>query len=237
VLLNIAFDVPLAMNSLAVLAIDTGTELAPAIALAYEKAEGDVMHRKPRNVQKDRLASWGLLSYSYIQIGCIEFLVAWLGFLLVFTHHNVPIKDLAWSATKYWNSTADPYKLSNGIVLSREQQLIILGQAQAIYWFLVVACQIIHVYLVRTRTQSILEHGIFGNMVLNYGVVVEVCVCGLVLFVPTLSADVMQFNNNIPTGLWFLFALGWGVMFLYIEGFKWMKRNNRGGRIFQSFGY
>jgi len=237
VLLNIAFDVPLAMSSLPVLGIDTGTELAPAIALAYEKAEGDVMHRKPRDVKKDRLASWRLLSYSYAQLGFIEFLVAWLGYILVFKHHNVPIGDLAWSATKYWTSTSDPFKLSNGIILSADEQMKILGQAQAIYWFLVVSCQMMHVYLVRTRTQSVLEHGVFGNMILNYGLLVEVCVCGLILFVPTLSSGVMQFNNNIPTELWFLFLLGWGVLFIYIEGFKWMKRHNRGGRFFEMLGY
>lgn len=36
VLLNLAFNYPLAMSSLMILVIDLGTELAPAVSLAYE---------------------------------------------------------------------------------------------------------------------------------------------------------------------------------------------------------
>ena len=37
----------------------------PAISFAYEKAESAVMLRPPRNLQKDRLISRGLLIYAY----------------------------------------------------------------------------------------------------------------------------------------------------------------------------
>lgn len=43
----------------------------PSIALAYEKAENDIMTRKPRNPYKDRLVNMQLLSYSYFHIGKI----------------------------------------------------------------------------------------------------------------------------------------------------------------------
>jgi sodium/potassium-transporting ATPase subunit alpha len=44
-LLTLAFDFPAAIPSLAILAIDLGTELAPAISFAYEVSESDVMAR------------------------------------------------------------------------------------------------------------------------------------------------------------------------------------------------
>jgi len=236
VLLTIAFDLPLAMGSLPVLGIDTGTELAPAISLAYEKSEDDVMRRKPRDSKRDRLASVKLLSYSYAQIGCIEFLVAWLGFMLVFKYHNVPSQDLVWSAA-YWTSTSNPYRLSNGVILSAQEQVEILSQAQTLYWFLVVTCQVLHVLLVRTRRQSIFTHGIFTNVVTDYGIGVELCLIVIFIFVPVISSDVMTFSGKLPKSLWFLFLLGWGTLFLFIEGFKWAKRNGKGGWIINALGY
>jgi len=184
------------------------------------------MRRKPRDSKRDRLASVRLLTYSYAQIGTIEFLVAWLGFMLVFKFHNVPSKDLVWSAA-YWTTTSNSYHLSNGVVLTAQQQVEILSQAQTLYWFLVVTCQVLHVLLVRTRTQSVFKHGIFNNTVTDYGICVELSLIVIFIFVPVISSDVMTFSSHVPTGLWFLFILGWGTLFLFIEGFKWVKRTGK----------
>lgn len=37
------------LSVIAILIVDIGTDMVPAIALAYEKAESDIMRRKPRN--------------------------------------------------------------------------------------------------------------------------------------------------------------------------------------------
>lgn len=41
----------------------------PSVSLAYEKAESDIMHLKPRNPRRDRLVNEALAVYSYFQIG------------------------------------------------------------------------------------------------------------------------------------------------------------------------
>lgn len=43
------FDIPLALGTIAILCIDIGTDMVPAISLAYEKAESDIMKRMPRD--------------------------------------------------------------------------------------------------------------------------------------------------------------------------------------------
>lgn len=43
------FDIPLALGIIAILCIDIGTDMVPAISLAYEKAESDIMKRMPRD--------------------------------------------------------------------------------------------------------------------------------------------------------------------------------------------
>ncbi len=54
------------------MSIDLGTELGPAISLAYEPAEADIMQRPPRNSVTDRLVSRNMLIYSYLIIGVFE---------------------------------------------------------------------------------------------------------------------------------------------------------------------
>lgn len=44
-------------NSEFLVCIDFGTDLIPAISLAYERAESDIMKRKPRNPKVDRLVT------------------------------------------------------------------------------------------------------------------------------------------------------------------------------------
>lgn len=39
------------------------------MSLAYEKAESDIMHLRPRNPKRDRLVNEPLAAYSYFQIG------------------------------------------------------------------------------------------------------------------------------------------------------------------------
>jgi len=41
----------------------------PSVSLAYERAESDIMHLKPRNPRRDRLVNEPLAAYSYFQIG------------------------------------------------------------------------------------------------------------------------------------------------------------------------
>ena len=45
----VVFKIPLPLSTLAILAVDLLTDMVPAISLAYEKAESDIMNRMPRN--------------------------------------------------------------------------------------------------------------------------------------------------------------------------------------------
>merc|ERR1719495_2669854 len=47
-LFYICFSVPLPLGTITILFIDLGTDMVPAISLAYEKAESDIMKRPPR---------------------------------------------------------------------------------------------------------------------------------------------------------------------------------------------
>jgi sodium/potassium-transporting ATPase subunit alpha len=68
-LLFILADVPLPLGTVTILCIDLGTDMFPAISLAYERPESDIMKRRPRDPTKDKLVNSRLISITYGQIG------------------------------------------------------------------------------------------------------------------------------------------------------------------------
>merc|ERR1719356_1550369 len=80
-LLFICADIPLPLGTVTILCIDLGTDMIPAISMAYEEAESDIMKRQPRNPFTDRLVNERLISMAYGQIGMIQ---ASAGFFVYF---------------------------------------------------------------------------------------------------------------------------------------------------------
>ncbi|OPJ74269.1 hypothetical protein AV530_007777 [Patagioenas fasciata monilis] len=70
-LLFIMANIPLPLGTITILCIDLGTDMVPAISLAYEAAESDIMKRQPRNPRSDKLVNERLISMAYGQIGAI----------------------------------------------------------------------------------------------------------------------------------------------------------------------
>ncbi|KAJ6637038.1 Sodium/potassium-transporting ATPase subunit alpha [Pseudolycoriella hygida] len=56
-------DIPLPLGTVTILCIDLGTDMVPAISLAYETAESDIMKRPPRNPFQDKLVPAISLAY------------------------------------------------------------------------------------------------------------------------------------------------------------------------------
>merc|ERR1712165_364404 len=68
----IVTGIPLPLGTVTILCIDLGTDLLPAISLAYEEAETDIMKRAPRDAQRDHLVNAKLISFAYLQIGIVQ---------------------------------------------------------------------------------------------------------------------------------------------------------------------
>merc|ERR1719362_738773 len=71
-LFSMVAGVPLPLGILAVLCIDLGTDMLPAVSLAFEESEENLMKKKPRNPETDHLINEKLLFLSYGQIGLIQ---------------------------------------------------------------------------------------------------------------------------------------------------------------------
>lgn len=64
--------------------------MAPAIALAYENGELDIMERMPRNAKRDHLVTAKLVAFSYMQIGIIETMCAMFTYFYVLNDYGIP---------------------------------------------------------------------------------------------------------------------------------------------------
>jgi len=71
-LVHVVAGVPMPLTTVLILCVDLGTDMVPAISMAYEQAESDIMLRKPRNGKVDRLVTKKLVAFAYLQIGVIQ---------------------------------------------------------------------------------------------------------------------------------------------------------------------
>jgi magnesium-transporting ATPase (P-type) len=89
-----------------ILAIDLGTDLIPAICLAYEEAEDEVMKRKPRDSKVDRLTSLQAFASGYGVQGPLEALWAFFLFFSVFWSFGFWHSDLLGGAIDFKKSNS-----------------------------------------------------------------------------------------------------------------------------------
>ncbi|MED6248840.1 Sodium/potassium-transporting ATPase subunit alpha-1, partial [Ataeniobius toweri] len=93
-LLFIIASVPLPLGTVTILCIDLGTDMVPAISLAYETAESDIMKRQPRNPKTDKLVNERLISMAYGQIGMIQALAGFFTYFVILAENGFHPRDL-----------------------------------------------------------------------------------------------------------------------------------------------
>jgi len=82
---------PMPLSAILMVAICVGTDLAPAIALAYENAELDIMKRPPRHPKLDHLVTGKLLCFSYMNIGILQSFAGMLTYFMVMNDYGIKI--------------------------------------------------------------------------------------------------------------------------------------------------
>ncbi|KAG7382833.1 ATPase Na K transporting alpha [Phytophthora boehmeriae] len=222
VAINLAFGVPAGMTSIQVLSIDLATELGPAISLAYEGAENDIMVRPPRKIEVDRLMSAPLLIYAYVIAGMINVTGCFLAYASVYWRHGFSLSDLYMSADDYWQDDSPVICASNGNCYDADEQVYIFEKACGSWYVALIFCQFFHVWVCKTRRTSIFEHGVFNNATMIYGTIVALSLMIIFVYVPGVQ-DFMGAEpaDHIP----WLIALGTGTTtWVYAESIKLASR-------------
>jgi sodium/potassium-transporting ATPase subunit alpha len=188
VAINLAFGMPSGMTSLQILSIDLGTELGPAISIAYEGAEQDIMERPPRDLKKDRLMSKSLLIYAYAVAGMINAAGCLTAYGTVFWRHGISFSDLFMSADDYWTSDAATFCNAADECFTAAEQTDLVAQACGSWYIALIVCQFFHIWMVKTRRTSVLKTGLLKNKVTIYGAAIEIFIVVLVVYVPGIQS-------------------------------------------------
>ena len=153
----VLFQVPLALTIIQILAIDLGTDMLPALALAAERPEPGVMDRPPRR-RTERLLSWPLLARAYLFLGPMQAIAAMAAFFFV-------LSESGWSY---------------GEPLARVDPLYLRATTACL--IAIVVMQIANVFLCRSPGLSIFALGLLSNRFVVGGIVVEIVIILLIVY-------------------------------------------------------
>jgi Ca2+-transporting ATPase len=173
-ILQILLNVPLALTVMQILAIDLGTDMVPALALGTERPEPGVMDKPPRS-RGERLIEIPLLLRTMVWLGSIQTALCFSGFFYLYWTFgygdflHLPRPDLV------------PYAER---LLTRDGYVYVL--ATTIFLASVVTTQIGNAYACRTERTSVFTIGFFSNRFLLVGILVEVALVSLLMYVPPL---------------------------------------------------
>lgn len=112
----IVLQIPLPLSTVLILCIDLGTDMVPAISMAWENAESDIMRRPPRDSKTDHLVSRKLICFSYLQIGMIQALAGFYTYFVVMGDYGYPASVLfGTSSFDNWGKQQLFCKVTNGV--------------------------------------------------------------------------------------------------------------------------
>jgi sodium/potassium-transporting ATPase subunit alpha len=97
----IIIQMPLSLTTVLILCVDLGTDMIPAISLAYEQPESDIMLRPPRDAERDRLVTDKLICFAYLQIGVFQALAGFYTFFVVLNDYGFPMRDIPGAVFKF----------------------------------------------------------------------------------------------------------------------------------------
>jgi sodium/potassium-transporting ATPase subunit alpha len=235
-ILSLLAGLPAGLTALQILVIDLGTELGPAISLAYEPAEANLMDVKPRDPLKDRLVSPVLLLYSYVTSGFIITAGCMLAYAFTYRDHDLRLSDfykpdLNKNGEDFFTLTS-----SNPVFVQRtedtfsgDEQQEIFSEGVTAFFITLTVAQFCHIWVCKTRTSSLFQHG-FSNMLTFYGVAFGLALVIFFCYVPGVQSVLGSATVGwIP----WVCALGTGaVLWIYNEGSKWYFRNAKPDDIF-----
>ncbi|ETE66743.1 Potassium-transporting ATPase alpha chain 1 [Ophiophagus hannah] len=232
-LIYITVSVPLPLGCITILFIELCTDIFPSVSLAYEKAESDIMHLKPRNPRRDRLVNEALAVYSYFQIGrcsgsrnptqpvllCLAGAIqSCAGFVDYFTAMAqegwFPLKCVGLRAA-WENDHFQDVQDSYGQEWTFGQRLYQEYTCYTVFFISIEMCQIADVLIRKTRRLSVFQQGFFRNKVLVIAIVFQVCIGCFLCYCPGMP----NIFNFMPIRFqWWLVPLPFGLLiFVYDE--------------------
>merc|ERR1739844_839068 len=225
-LLFILADVPLPLGTVTILCIDLGTDMVPAISMAYEKAESDIMKRHPRNPFTDKLVNERLISMAYGQIGMIQ---ASAGFFVYFVimGENGFLPGKLFGLRRQWDSEAvNDLEDSYGQEWTYKDRKILEFTCHTAYFVSIVVVQWADLIICKTRKLSVFHQGM-SNWFMNFGLFFETCLAAFLSYTPGMDKGLRMYPLYIN---WWVPAIPFSILiFCYDETRKYLLRRQPAG--------
>ncbi len=179
----ITAGIPLPLGTITILFIDLGTDMIPAISLAYEYPERDIMARQPRDPQKDRLVNARLIFLAYALIGVCQASAGFFIYFVIMAEHGWLPKDLV-NLRKQWDSRdINDLEDSYGQEWSYEQRKKLEYTCHTAFFMSIVQVQWTDLIISKTRKVSIFEQGM-RNRFLNFALCFETVLACFLIYLP-----------------------------------------------------
>lgn len=208
--------VPAALTIMQILAVDLGTDLAPALALGAEPPEPHLMDEPPRPRSGRLLDRW-LLARSYGYLGVIEAAVSMAAFVGVWLAHGFDFAGIRAALGPILDGTVDP------------DTLAVYREATTATLWAIVACQVGNVFACRSERLSAFTRRGADNPLLRTALAVELAIIAAIVFLPPLQ----QVFGTLPPGPAMLLVTAFMapiLLLVFEEARKWMVRSTLLGR-------
>jgi len=233
-LMFILLSIPLPLGTITILCIDLGTDMVPAISLAYEKAESDIMKRQPRDPKKDKLVNERLISLAYGQIGMIQAIAGFFSYFVAMSENGFRPGMLISLRSEWDNKDNNTLLDSYGQEWTFASRQRLTHACHTVFFTTIVVVQWADLIISKTRKLSVFTQGMKNHML----------TCGLVF--ETLLCCFLQYTPGINTGLglepinfsWWFCGVPYAILILcYDELRKYLIRKMPGGIVEQETYY
>ncbi|XP_035207126.1 sodium/potassium-transporting ATPase subunit alpha-like isoform X2 [Stegodyphus dumicola] len=209
-LLMMIFHIPLPLGSIFILFIDIGINLLPTITLVVEKAESDVMDRKPHSPEKCYLVHSRILGKTYLQIGVIEVLAGIFTYFVImaengFLPHTLLETGASWKSIAI-NDVADYFNQEWTYTARKNLEYT----CQTAFFITIVFTQCFSLLISRVRWDSLWHHGM-RNYFLNFCFLCETVLAVSFCYIPGMDHILHMFSLKF---VWLLMGLPFGFLIL-----------------------
>uniref|UniRef100_A0A8C7Y143 Sodium/potassium-transporting ATPase subunit alpha n=1 Tax=Oryzias sinensis TaxID=183150 RepID=A0A8C7Y143_9TELE len=227
-LLFILASIPLPLGIVTILCIDLGTDMVPAISLAYEEAESDIMKRHPRNSKTDKLVNERLISMAYGQIGMMQALAGFFTYFVILAENGFLPMDLLGIRLQWDDKPVNDLEDSYGQQWTYESRKIIEYTCHTAFFISIVVVQWADLIICKTRRNSIVQQGMTKNRVLIFGLFTETALAVFLSYCPGMDTALKMYPLK-PT--WWFCAFPYAILiFVYDEVRRYLLRRNPGGK-------
>ncbi|NXJ86961.1 AT1A2 ATPase, partial [Trogon melanurus] len=225
-LLFIIANIPLPLGTVTILCIDLGTDMVPAISLAYEAAESDIMKRQPRNPRTDKLVNERLISMAYGQIGMIQALGGFFTYFVILAENGFLPGTLVGIRLAWDDRSTNDLEDSYGQEWTYEQRKVVEFTCHTAFFVSIVVVQWADLIICKTRRNSVFQQGM-KNKILIFGLLEETALAAFLSYCPGMDVALRMYPLKVT---WWFCAFPYSLLiFAYDEVRKLILRRYPGG--------